>query len=362
MDTHATPACPGDYGSIVLVQNVLVVAALFCVWLTALRLYGRRAIAWLAAALVLASTKLMFFSNELLTEILILFLFALLLLAMVSVIQTHRRRWWAIGGTVLALLTLTRPEYLYLSYAFGAAAIAFVVVRGWRRCGVHFVLAGICFGVILGPWLVRNHHYFGSAAVTGGYSDVIIAYRAAYNRMSMNEWAAAFVYWLPGHGESLAAALLPANSYARLGTTPDSYLYKDGTAIFDAGLAAVGGERARLTGYLIETEILAHPIKHVITSVPLAWRGILAGKYLAVAGLPCLLFLLVSAACRRQWRFALLAVPALAMVSLYAAVSVSIPRYNVYLIYYYAIAVAWVLVSVTERRCVRERRGEPRVP
>jgi hypothetical protein len=42
--------------------------------------------------------------------------------------------------------------------------------------------------------------------------------------------------------------------------------------------------------------------------------------------------------------------PAAIMVALYAAVSVSIPRYNVYLIYYYAIATAWAVVSLIERR------------
>ncbi|MFT5418947.1 MAG: hypothetical protein ACI915_005304, partial [Gammaproteobacteria bacterium] len=112
----------------------------------------------------------------------------------------------------------------------------------------------------------------------------------------------------------------------------------------------VGGDRDRLTGHLIRSEILDHPVRHLATSIPLAWRGILAGKYLAVPGLPCFVILVIASMRNRDWMFPILTLPALAMAGLYAGVSVSIPRYNVYLIYYYAIAVAWVLVFLIDRK------------
>jgi len=355
--THRQNAqtCPHDYGTIIAIQNTLVVAALFCIWVTALRMYPRRLVAWLTGVFVLASTKPLFFANSLLTEILVLFLFAVLMLALVAAYDSERRRWWVLAGASLAALTLTRPEYLYLAGALATLGLGVVLVRGWKRAGSQFAAAVIAFAMLVGPWSARNVYHFGTPAITGGYGDVIIAYRAAYNRMSFAEWAAAFVYWLPGHGEQLAAALLPPASYARLGTDPDSYLYRDGGEIFSQGLAAVDGDRERLTGYLLRTEILEHPLRHAFTSLPLAWRGILAGKYLAVFGLPCALYLLVYSAFRRQWRFVLLAVPAVVMVALYAAISVSIPRYNVYLVYYYALALAWSISSYIDHRPIAER-------
>lgn len=351
-DRDAT-ACPADFGVIVLLQDALVVGALFCLWATAMLLFRRSLIAWLAAALALASTKPLFYANHILTENLILFFFALMMLGLVKAFKFGRRGWWPVLGVILGLLTLTRPEYLYLALAFSLIGLAVAAARGWQRTGVALTLFVLAFLTVIGPWLARNQYHFGRATVTGGYGDVIIAYRSAYNRMSFAEWSAAFVYWLPGHGETLAAKIFPAQSYARLGTDPDSYLYRDGVAIFEEGLAAVDGDRNRLTGYLIRNEILAHPFRHAFASIPLAWRGVLAGKYLAVSGVLCLAILLIWAWRSGEWLLPVLVLPAAIMIALYAAISVSVPRYNVYLVYYYAIATAWVLVSVLERRAIR---------
>lgn len=347
-------SCPDNYALIVGLQNALVIGALFCLWSTVMLLYRRSPIAWLAGTLALASTKPLFFANHLLTEILILFFFSLLMLALVCALKSGRRRWWLASGVIVGLMTLTRPEYLYLGYCFITIGVGLLVLRGWKRAGGALAVFILAFYGVVGPWLIRNHNHFDSVSITEGYSDTIIAYRSAYNRMSLPEWSAAFVYWLPGHGEALAAKLLPRSTYRKLGTDSASYLYLDGEEIFQHGLAAVNGERDRLTNYLIKTEILAHPFNHAFASIPLAWRGILAGKYLAVPGVPCLLILVVMALQRRDWGMLVLLVPAVIMVGLYAAVSVSIPRYNVYLIYYYAIAVAWVAINLIDRA-----RGNP---
>lgn len=358
-DAAAGKICPKDYRTIVALQDILVVGALFSLWLTAMLLYQRPLIAWLTCALALATTKPLFFANNLLTEILVLFFFALLIFSIAAMTKSPKRYWWVVIGCVLGLLTLTRPEYLYLGYCGILCGVAVVFFRGWRHAGGCVLLFVIGFCIVVGPWLQRNHHHFDSFGITGGYSDVILAYRAAYNRMSLSEWAAAFVYWLPAHGEALATQLFPPAAYAKLGTDRASYRYIDGREIFKRGLAAVDGDRSRLTAYLIHSEILAHPIAHTFASVPLAWRGIFAGKYLAALGIPCFAMLLVIAYRRREWSVIAVTLPAAIMVGLYAAVSMSIPRYNVYLIYYYAIAVAWATVGLMDR-LVRGARGDAR--
>lgn len=341
--------CPSSYRAIIVLQDLIVIAILVSVWGVAWLLFNRSAIAWGSAALTLASTKLMFFANHLLTEILVLFFFAILMYVIVALVQTGRHRWWFAAALALGFLTLTRPEYLYLGYFLIGAALITSVVRKRPGNAVSIAIVVFTFYGVVGPWMARNHHHFGSYAVTGGYSDIIIAYRAAYNRMSWSEWSAAFIYWLPAHGEHLAKELLSPASFAKLGTDEKSYLYVDGRDIFNNGLAAVNGEREQLTTHLIKTEVLAHPFRHLRSSIPLAWRGILAGKYLAVAGVPCFALLLGAALLRRDWTVIVLLLPAIIMVTLYAAVSVSIPRYNVYLIYYYSLAVAWSIASLFRR-------------
>ena len=341
--------CPHDYATIVVFQCALVIGAMLCLWFTAMRLFRRSAIAWGACGLALASTKPMFYANLLLTEILVLFLFAALMAALVAVCENGRARSWASVGGILGALTLTRPEYLYLGYLLALSGVIWTVCGRHNKRSAHLAAGVLAFALVIAPWLARNEHHFGVASITGGYGDVILAYRAAYNYMSAAEWAAAFIYWLPGHGEALAARFLPPALTAKLGTDTDSYVYHDGEKIFDAGLAAVGGERELLASYLLRTEILGHPLRHFAASLPLAWRGILAGKYLAVAGVPCLALLGIFAIRRRNAALLLVLLPAAVMISLYAAVSVSVPRYNVYLIYYYGIAVSWAFVAFIDR-------------
>jgi hypothetical protein len=347
-------ACPAHYDSVIWAQLSLMVIALGALWTTVFWLFSRTSIAWLSCVFTLASTKPMFFANSFLTETLILFLFPILLLSLIGALRSRSSRWWMVIGATLGLMTLTRPEYLYLAYCLGVAAgIGALFNKRLRNAGNTFALV-LAFCMVVGPWLARNQHQFGSYAVTGGYGDIIIAYRSSYNQMTLPEWAAAFVYWLPGHGEALATRLLPPSSYEKLGTDANSYIYTQGTEIFNNGLAAVAGDRDRLMGYLIKTEILAHPVKHTATSLPLAWRGILAGKYLAVVGLPCFIVLIIAAVRGRNTAILIATVPAIIMISLYAAVSMSIPRYNVYLIYYYGFATAWFLISILDKKVPRQ--------
>ena len=347
--TPLTSPCATDYGLITALQLGFAAIALVCIWLTTQLLFGRLDVSWLAVLLILATTKLNFFAHRLLTENLVLLFFAVLMLCLTLALQRGQYRWWSLLGITLASLALTRPEYLYLYYAFAALAIIIALKFLQSRYRRHhafsaasLILSGM---VVLSPWMARNFHYFDTIALTGGYGDKTIAYRAAYNYMTEQEWQAAFIYWLPGYGELLASKYLTPESYQKLGTDADSLLYRQSADIFERGLVAVNGERDQLTGYLLRTEILNKPLAHVLSSIPLAWRGMLTGKYLAILGLPCFVLLLFFAVKRNHIVIIALAFPALFMIALYAGISVSIPRYNIYLIYYYGVAVAWLLIS-----------------
>lgn len=348
LDTEAgtiAKPCSNSYYVITVIQLAIAALAITCIWLTTQLLFARLAVSWLAILLILASTKLNYFAHRLLTENLVLLFFAALMLCLTLALQRDQKRWWCVLGVTLALLALTRPEYLYLFYTFAILTVA-TALRFLRS---HYCIRAatliISALIVLTPWMGRNYVNFGSLALTGGYGDKTIAYRTAYNRMTEREWKAAFIYWLPGYGETLAAKYLPPSSYKKLGTDADSYLYKEGSQIFEDGLLVVNGDRKKLTAYLLQTEILEKPVMHFLSSVPLAWRGVLTGKYLAAIGLPCLIFMIFFAVKRRHFVIIALCFPALVMVALYAAISVSIPRYNIYLIYYYGIASAWFLLS-----------------
>ena len=340
--------CDIDLGALVAAQSALVWLMLFCVWWSAIALIGRVYCGWLAAALAFATTKPTFFANHILTEILMLALVALLMVAIIAAVRSGKARWWMFCGAVLGALALTRPEYRYIFYSFAALALIACIARYRVINARKLAMFIVGFHLLVLPWQLRNYHHFSELTITGGYADVILAQRTALNYMTPKEWGYSFVYWLPGYGEPLAAAMFPDGDYQRLGMGPNSYVIRGGKAIFDDGLAAVGGERDKLTGYLMRTEVVGRAGPHLAVSLPLLWRGVLAGKYLAAIGILCLAWMVVSALRRRSDEFLALMLVPLSLAPFYALFSASVPRYNVYLIFYFAIAVAWAIERVRE--------------
>lgn len=346
---HLAPAAPGapcvSLDPLVATQLGIAALGLGALWLAAWRVLGTRRGAWLAALVALASGQPSSLARQVLTENLSLPLCAFLVLALLAAWQGGARA-HGLLGLVLGLLALTRPEYLYLA---PAVALAMGVRAAWRhQAGAGRALAALLLGftVVVAPWLARNQHHFGDAALTTTYGGRTLAQRVQYNRMTGAEFACAFVYWLPDFGDSLARRLLPPSCYRRLAFGPGSY-YRDGRAHYLALRARHGeaGVTAALVRQVIEDEAAAH----ARATVALAWRAVFVAKLWGALGLAALLVLLARS---RELRPALLlaAAPGAFMLVFYAGVSVAIPRYALCLLPPFAIAIAGL---ATARRRAR---------
>ena len=218
-------ACPTPFFLIVTLQFLLAGFGLYCIWAWIEEAFSSVRFAWLAVAGVLLSGELQDMAARLLTENFVLAFFFAFQLEMVKLIKGREGRegregrgrgWWVCAGLTAALLTLSRPEYLYLALAMGLVAGCVLL---WRQRGQlkGLAVAFVCFVVLLAPWSVRNKVELGAWGLTqGGYAEAILAYRLTFNRMSLAEWGASFVYWTPDIGDKIADALLPAQSYERL--------------------------------------------------------------------------------------------------------------------------------------------------
>ncbi|MBT8447382.1 MAG: hypothetical protein HKO62_08435 [Gammaproteobacteria bacterium] len=344
--------CPMDLGAVVAAQNAVVVAYLVAIGAVTLMLFGRAWLAYLAPAIVMSSTKPVYFSNLLLTETLLLLGIAVLLLAAAIVVKRRRQSGWWLMGAALAVLTLIRPEYLYLSF-FIMAGVLGVALAGWQR---RFAIRGamviaVSFGIVISPWLARNWSHFGTVRITSGYADIVLASRAAYNHLSMREWLAAVVFWIPDVGEKAAATFLDESAYDRLRDNETKLRVGGMRDIYAPALTAVDGDREALVGYLLRHEILGIWHRHLASSLVLAWRGVLASaKYLTIVGLPCLLVSIYLAFRSRDWAWLCLVAPAVYQVAFYALTSVSVARYDVFLIFYFSIAISWLVDDLLRRR------------
>lgn len=333
--------CPENFTSLYIAQAFLALITLALIYLIARRYSGSSAMGWIASLLAVASGILTEFSAFFLTEILMLPIFCALTLFCLELYRQGKMRWIVAIGIALALLTLIRPSYLYLLYGFFLFFIALAVFKRRtleiKRLGVLAVV----FVLTVLPWAVRNKIHFDSYTLTsGGYAEAILIQRTNYNQMSWPEVGAAFIYWFPDFGDSLAKNIFPEELVGKLGWGEGSYYaqgYHESIMALDKKL----GGRDKILPYLVKEEVLT--LKHVAVTAPLTMRGIFIAKYWGVFGFVATLVLLIGTLRRRNYGLLVMLLPPLYMAVLHAGISVSIPRYNLPLISLYALSMAWYI-------------------
>lgn len=129
-----------------------------------------------------------------LTETLATFLTMALGTVLVYLAHDGERRhpgWFAVGGGLLALGVLTRPDALLLAPAFLVPVLRFA---GWRRRGLAIALTAAGFLLVFSPWPVRNLVRFGEPHLLGGridrYSRPVVHYHGswAWMRSFAKDW------------------------------------------------------------------------------------------------------------------------------------------------------------------------------
>jgi 4-amino-4-deoxy-L-arabinose transferase-like glycosyltransferase len=261
-------------------------------------------------------------------------------------------------GAALGLAALTRPAYVYLFVAMIAVLAVAAAIGRARGLVLACLLFALAYGAVVAPWMMRNKALTDRFAVTTGYAGDILSQRVAYNRMTWPEWGAAFVYWLPDVGDSLAQNLFAKSTYHKLSWDEGSYYSTDAPALYRTYAKQVSSPN-EIVPYILRTEILAQPVKHALVTLPLAFRAIFIAKYWGIAGLVCFIALAVHRVRRNDYTILLLSLPVWFMVVFHALVSVSIPRYNLALIPFYAYAMAWVFHTTGCRVLSILRQGKP---
>ncbi|MBF0246618.1 MAG: glycosyltransferase family 39 protein [Alphaproteobacteria bacterium] len=342
---HADPGCAPQYGLAIPVQVLLAGLTLFFVWGTARRLSGSAKVAALAAILALLTKSYIHYANQFLTEVLTLPLAAALGWAMIAAWQDRSLKAAALSGLLFGLVTLNRAGWSYAVLVI-APVFLWMGIRLWRERGPRAFLPAVMFlgvsAAVVAPWLARNAALFDKPALTSGYDDMILVQRLSYNRMTPDELAASFVYWLPDFGDALAAKLFPKESYARLDFGEPGGFYSGALETYKAEVDAKRGAQPRFA-YLIEHELLGNLGKHVAVTFAMVWRGMFVGKVWGLVAWAMFLPLLVWAAVRGWGALVVLALPPVFLLGLNAFVSVSIPRYNLALIPVLSFSAAHVL-------------------
>ncbi|MBK8909579.1 MAG: hypothetical protein IPM60_17440 [Rhodospirillales bacterium] len=345
--------CDLDLGLLVSVQAALATISAFLVFVAGSLVCGSLACAWLAMLLALATGEYALYAVQILTENLMFPLFTGFAIAAVLAWRRPTVVRWLAAGLLVGLAALVRPSFAYLFYASVVFAFVGLVVRGRGRVGRTALMTSMLalgYGIVVAPWVTRNVMLLGVADITAGYGGHELALRLSYNAMTWQEWLVAFVYWLPGFGDSLAATLFDPDLYERLAFDHLDGYYRIGQTFYRKTLAAAGRPEAHVA-YLVQTFMLAEPIKHVMVTFALLWRGLWVAKEWGLVAFVCFVPMAVVAV-RRRWSEAIVFVlPPWFMAGFHAFVSVSVVRYNLILIPCFAIAMAWAMLLLA--RAVR---------
>lgn len=335
------PSGQSGLGILVPLQFGLAVVTLLLLWRTAATIARSERVAWIA--LVVAAFgcyEYAIFARLALTENLAAPLLCAFSLHLCLTVRDRRWGYALAAGIELGLASLTRPQFIYLAYvgAFlvvAGSALALATGRwpAYRRLAAQTGIVCLCCAAIVLPWMLRDAVVLGNFELTQGYGPAALAHRVAYNDMRLDEFVAGWIYFLPDFGHSWARALFPATSYHRLGLdeAPDTF-YMIGGHVLLPQVAAAAGSAANQLSYLLHHYVLAHPLKHAAVTLLMAWRGLWVGKYFSVVCVPLLAGALVSGAFRRSNDLLMLSLPGLFLLFFQAAVSVSMPRYNIFLI------------------------------
>jgi len=280
--------------------------------------------------------------------------------ALTIAITRQRPRLALLSGLLFGILVLIKAAVLYVFIGIVVVLGGFYLFRPavmplLTRVRDLIVLV-VAFGVVVGPWMYRNHVYFGSFQISQR-AGVVLMMRAVKDQMTLEEYRGSFYVWAHPRLQHLVGKLLGFNArdlqrggrLQHLNTNPDSDFAADDLAAELAGRpdeTITYYRHARAERVKLEQEyyaaghpqpeaeadvvlkqramalILAHPLRHIALIVPFMWRG-------ALFAFPTLVIVLAWAARQRRADLAIFALPSLGIVMFYALFSHFIARYSV---------------------------------
>lgn len=266
-----SPPCPSSYAPLKIVNLAFLLVGAVVAFVLVRQLGGAN---WLACGAFLLTSQ----NGQLLVSVDRFYTephaAALLILTAFFAFRMYHGRRPADGvwlGLTLAALVLTKVVFVYLWIFIALAFVALDALN--RRVDRSTVLLVTVFlgshFIPVVAWMARNHSTIGRFTVVEGRETSVLLAREAYHNMRDDEFAAAFWYYLPatrhrpGDGGVAAASL-------------------DRVAPFDAMRfrRSMSGDLNRPAEDILYG-LLAEPMRHLRTSLLLAWRGVFLARSVA---------------------------------------------------------------------------------
>lgn len=285
--------------------NVFYLVGLFAsLWGLCVRLIRPGWLAQLVAAVIIYYSYTAFAKGELgtlNTELAAAFLFVLSALTLVLLWQEQNRILAVIAGAVLGSLVLTKASGSYLVLLL-LPLLPFLLQTSRRRALALTLCFALGFGVMVLPWVARNTVEFGKPAIAKG-GGIVLLIRSAYDEMTAQEFWGSFYAYAPERMQKdlfenqlgfSEAQLRCGGSLERLQRdlpcdeeAIEAGQFSSLRSFYQKGKRGlprqVREEAARLGQDSSGEDVLqaaairrirSAPLKHVLVSLPLSWRGL----------------------------------------------------------------------------------------
>jgi hypothetical protein len=282
------------------INNILktsnLIWAFFCllgVWLITWELTDTFAWGFLT---VIATNFLFVFHKQvidsMLTELPAATLITLASLFFILAIKNNRAIFFGVTGVIVGFLGLTRASFFYIAIGVYGFSIALFLVWGMKEKIRGLVLMFIVNAIIIFPWMIRNQILFDHFSISQRGGSVLLA-RAYKDEMTNQEIMGSFFYWGPQYVTSRLLqpfmgfekddlSFGPGNDLERLNRASELSFYqevkhrKSELIVYYQTRGFPNAENRADSDMQREALdiILGNPGKHLLMSIPFAWRSI----------------------------------------------------------------------------------------
>jgi 4-amino-4-deoxy-L-arabinose transferase-like glycosyltransferase len=245
-------------------------------------------LAYIAMFLTGASEVMRVISNHLLSENLAALMIILISLSLYKIYKTGKIGYFVLLGLSMAVLVLTKAIFMYLIYVLVIILLILIFKkhRGiWKKFLAGAGLFMIIYFAIVGGWMYRNYQHFNEFTITNK-SGIVLYYRSALNTMTKKEFFASFIYWLPGKDakEAILDRIFEEEDYIKLDRRNDEgYRMSSRKILEDLQDSFIEQGYDKQESVLLADKklrqmaiqrILKNPARHVLVTIPIAWKGI----------------------------------------------------------------------------------------
>lgn len=293
-----------------------------------------------------------------------MFLASLLVFALVWAWKQRSPLAWIFPGLTFAWLAFTKAIYVYFLPVAVLVGLVFVVFskNQWRSSLAKLMLFAVISATPITLWMDRNHDITGRYQFTDSRGGIALSTRVVFNDMGLTDYLAAFTYWTRGAGDGWAEKLFPEEVVKPFGWYEEDGYYLRGQLGFGKRVNELiqsedisRQEATDRTEQELKDAILSRPIKHIVTTLPLIYRGIWIDEF-AVITFPAFIALLVFAIRRRNGLLIAVLLPSLFSIVFYAAFSLNLARYQMTALPGLGIAFAYLAMWTKDRIMKRKKR------